>query len=107
MTGLEDSFEEVKRRLEGKRGEELAGEILGILGDGTSHSLTELTGFTKASRESKDCAEAAGGDGFRGEGAQVDGARKEDAGVPRGTQQNIFLSSLSFRSTFIPSSVVW
>ncbi|MEM2866797.1 MAG: hypothetical protein QXM46_02085 [Candidatus Hadarchaeales archaeon] len=52
MTGLEDSFEEIKRRLGGKWGEELAEEILGILGDGTSHSLTELAELTKASRES-------------------------------------------------------
>ncbi len=52
MPGLEDSFEEIKRRLGGKWGEELAEEILGILSDGTPHSLTELAELTKASRES-------------------------------------------------------
>lgn|GEM_PF-1981506 len=52
MPGLEESFEEVKRRLGGKWGEELAEEILGILSDGTSHSLKELSELTKASKES-------------------------------------------------------
>jgi len=50
--GLEDSFEEVKRRLGGKWGEELAEEVLGILSDGTSHSLTELAELTRSSKES-------------------------------------------------------
>jgi predicted transcriptional regulator len=50
--GLENSFEEVKRRLGGKWGEELAEEILGILSDGTPHSLTELAELTRSSKES-------------------------------------------------------
>lgn len=43
MLGLEDSFEEIKKKLGGKRGEELAEELLGILSEGTSHSLSELS----------------------------------------------------------------
>ncbi|MEM1981412.1 MAG: helix-turn-helix domain-containing protein [Candidatus Hadarchaeales archaeon] len=52
MSGFEESFEEIKRKLGGKRGEELAEEILGILSDGTSHSLKELVELTKTSKES-------------------------------------------------------
>ncbi|MEM2266175.1 MAG: hypothetical protein DSO02_01615 [Hadesarchaea archaeon] len=51
MAGLGD-FEEIKRRQGGKWGEELAEEILGILSDGTSHSLQELVELTKISKES-------------------------------------------------------
>ncbi|MEM0358524.1 MAG: hypothetical protein QXG22_00720 [Candidatus Hadarchaeales archaeon] len=52
MSGFEESFEEIKKKLGGKRGEELAEEILGILSDGTSHSLKELVELTKTSKES-------------------------------------------------------